>query len=109
MKRIVVIVEILTTALSVWGQIADVDSYVGEMRERAGPLMCKVGTPNRVLVADLTAFNAIGATNSTHLDLPHAVFENQIGSAPSFMRMGSSKFQIRHTRRHSRQHYRRLP
>jgi hypothetical protein len=96
MRRILVIAGLLTTALSSLGQTVGVDSYIAD-------------TPvNRVLEADLTRSNAIGAKNSTHLDLPHTVFENQIGEAPPFLRTGSSKFQIRHTRRHSRQHYRRL-
>jgi hypothetical protein len=96
MRRILVIAGLLTTALSVLGQTVGVESYI-------------VDTPvNRVLEADLAAFNIIGPTNSTHLDMPHTVFEDQIGAAPPFMRMGSSKFQTRHTRQHSRRHYRRL-
>jgi hypothetical protein len=108
MRRILVIAGLFTTALSVLGQTVSVDSYVGDMQERAELLKAQTGTVNRVMEADFTAFNARGATNSPHLDLPHAVFEDQIGSAPPFMRMGSSKFQIRHTRRYSRQHYKRL-
>jgi hypothetical protein len=96
MIRVLVIAGLVTTALSSMAQTVCVDSYI-------------VGTPvNRVLEADLVIFNPIGETNSTHLDLPHTVFENQIGEAPPFMRMGSSKFQNRHTRRHSRRPYRRL-
>ena len=94
MRRILVIAGLLTTALASLGQTV-------------GPYI--VDTPvNRVLEADLAAFNIIGPTNSTHLDMPHTVFEDQIGSAPPFMRMGSSKFQTRHTRQHSRRYYRRL-
>jgi hypothetical protein len=96
MRRILVIAGLLTTVLSSLGQTVGVEPYI-------------VDTPvNRVFEADLTAFNIIGPINSTYLDLPHTVFEDQIGAAPPFMRMGSSKFQNRHTRRHSRRHYRRL-
>jgi hypothetical protein len=96
MRRILVIAGLLTTALSSLGQTVGVESYI-------------VDTPvNRVLEADLATFNIIEPTNSAHLDLPHTVFEDQIGAAPPFMRMGSSKFQTRHPRRHSRRHYRRL-
>jgi hypothetical protein len=108
MRRILVIAGLLTTALSSLGQTVGVESYIGDTQERAGLLKFQTGTLNRVFEADLAAFNTIGPTNSTHLDLPHTVFEDQIGAAPPFMRMGSSKFQTRHTRQHSRRHYRRL-
>jgi hypothetical protein len=95
MRRILVIAGILTTVLSSVGQTVGGKSYI-------------VDTPvDRVSEADLTAFNIIGPTNSTHLDLPHTVFEDRIGEAPPFMRMGSSTFQTRHTRQHSRRHDRR--
>jgi hypothetical protein len=113
MKCVLVMAGILATTLSALGQPVDQESYIGDIRKAtvstrasAGFLMPQVGTPTRLLVADLATFNPIGATNSTHFDSPHAVFENQIGAPPPYMRMGSSKFQIRHTRRRKRRHYR---
>jgi hypothetical protein len=62
-----------------------------------------------VLEADLTIVKAIGATDSTHLALPQAVFENRVGVTPPLMASWVSwSSQTRHTRKHSRRHYRNL-
>jgi hypothetical protein len=115
MKRILAIAGIFATTVSALGQTLGTDSYIGDTQvamvnrwASAGLLVLRTRTLNGALEADLAKLNPIGATDPTHLDLPHTVFENQIGEAPPFMRMGSSKFQIRRTRHHSRRHHRRL-
>jgi hypothetical protein len=111
-----VIAAILTTTLSAFSQRVDIVSDIGDMQEgmvhrgtSVGLQMCHSGTLNTILEADLTTFNAIGATSSTHLDLPQTEPENRVGMIPPFIASRvSSRPQIRHTRKHSRQHHRDL-
>jgi hypothetical protein len=116
MKRALAIAAILTTILSAFGQRVDILSYIGDMLESmvnrwaSIPFMrLHTWTLIGVLEADLTIVKAIGAPDSTHLALPQAVFENRVGVTPPLMASWVSwSSQTRHTRKHSRRHYRNL-
>jgi hypothetical protein len=107
------IAAIPTTTLSVLSQRVDIVSQLGAMQPAmvhrgtsVGLLMCRTGTLNTVLEADLTTSNAMGAKAPTHLDLPQTNFENRVGVIPPFAASRiSSRRQTRHKRKHSRQHH----
>jgi hypothetical protein len=76
MRRVLVIAALLTTVFSALGRTVGAESHIGDKQKTARLLKSQSGTLNRVLEADLAASNIIGPTNSTHLDMPHPVFED---------------------------------